>query len=80
MQLDYMNLLVINGSLHNKNKEGLEKMLQFLKITYKFGSMVDIKNFDIIYSPSIPINSALYPKKKLYLDHIFQYSLTKDFQ
>jgi hypothetical protein len=59
-----MNLLIINGSLHNKNKEGMEKMLHLLKIKYKFGNIDDISNFDIVYSPSLPINSALYPKKK----------------
>ena len=59
-----MNLLIINGNLHNKNKEGLIKLLKKLEIQYNFGNINDIKNFDIIYSPSLPINSALYPKKK----------------
>lgn len=59
-----MNLLIINGNLHNKNKEGLIKLLKKSEFQYNFGNMNDIKNFDIIYSPSLPINSALYPKKK----------------
>jgi hypothetical protein len=59
-----MNLLIINGNLHNKNKEGLIKLLKKSEIQYNFGNINDIKNFYIIYSPSLPINSALYPKKK----------------
>ena len=59
-----MNLLIINGNLHNKNKEGLIKLLKKSEIQYNFGNINDIENFDIIYSPSLPINCALYPKKK----------------
>jgi hypothetical protein len=60
--------LIINNSLHHKNKIGLEMMLDFLKIKYKYGSIDDIKDSKIIYSPSEPIDmNKYYDKDKLFI-------------
>ena len=58
-----MKVLII-GFLHHKNVIGLTNILKFLKYHYKFGSISDINNFDIIYSPTEPIDSSKYPTKK----------------
>ncbi len=64
-----IKLLILNCFIHDKNKEGLITMLTYLhkqgKIdNYKFGSLSDIPDYDVIYSPSQPLNTALYPDKK----------------
>jgi hypothetical protein len=65
-----MKLLIIGG-MHFKNKIGLELLLSELNIDYKYGNFNDINNYDIIYSPSTPINVDLYPHKKfLFGPHI----------
>jgi hypothetical protein len=58
-----MKVLII-GFLHHKNVIGLTNILKFLKYQYIFGSISDINNFDIIYSPTEPIDSSKYPTKK----------------
>jgi hypothetical protein len=57
-------ILIINTFLHDKNKIGLINIFEHLKLSYKFGNLSDINNYDIIYSPSEPINTSLYPNKK----------------
>ena len=61
-------ILIINSWLHDKNKQGLNKVLQYLhgqnRIEYNFGSIADIPNYDTVYSPSNAINSSLYPNQK----------------
>ena len=59
-----MSFLIIDNFLHKKNKEGLIKVLEHLKIKYKFGNDSDIVNYDIIYNPSFPMNTQTYPNKK----------------
>jgi hypothetical protein len=58
-----MKILIL-GSFHHKNMIGLKLLLDSIKYEYKFGNSNDINNFDIIYSPSTPINSSIYPNKK----------------
>lgn len=60
-----MKILII-GNLHHKNRKGIEMILKYLKWNYKYGAgtIDEIRNFDIIYSPSKPINTSLFPKKK----------------
>ena len=60
-----MKILII-GNFHHKNKKGLEMILKHLNWNYKYGSgnIDELKYFDIIYSPSHPINTSLFPKKK----------------
>ena len=58
-----MRILVINSSLHHKNKIGLEFMLNYLQLEYAYGKVHDIQNHDVIYSPSVPIDSSKYPTK-----------------
>ena len=58
-----MNLLII-GDLHHKNKEGLEKLLNYLNYNYKYGFINEINNFDIIYAPDNSIDTSKYPYKK----------------
>mgnify|MGYP001247935170 CR=1 FL=1 len=59
-----MKVLIIKGFLHHKNEEGFVKILNYLKIEYKNGGEEDIKNYDIIYSPSRPIDTSKYIEKK----------------
>jgi hypothetical protein len=64
-----VKILVINCGIHEKNRQGLIRILDYLKnndhiIEYKSGSVSDIPNYDIIYSSSQIINTSLYPKKK----------------
>jgi hypothetical protein len=59
-----MEVLIVTGFLHIKNRKGLELLCNELKIKYKFGSLNDISDFNIIYSPAEPIDSNLYPDKK----------------
>jgi hypothetical protein len=58
-----MKILII-GNFHHKNKIGLELLLKNINFEYKFGNINEINNYEIIYSPSLPIDSANYPNKK----------------
>ena len=53
-----MKFLLI-GSIHHKNRIAIENMSKELNWTYKEGNINDINNFDIIYSPSFPIDASL---------------------
>lgn len=61
-------ILIINSYLHEKNKQGLASILNYMQrqkhIEYHIGTINDISNYDIIYSPSEMINTSLYPTKK----------------
>ena len=59
-----INFLVLDSSFHHKNKESLESMLNYLDWNYKYGSTGDINDYNIIYSPSKPIDTSSYPNKK----------------
>lgn len=67
-----MKILIINNFIHEKNKQGISKILEYLhqsntqEIEYKIdtGTISDIQDYDIIYSPSKEINTSLYPNKK----------------
>jgi len=56
--------VLIIGSFHRKNMEGLERMIKNLKWQYKYGTVKDVKDYDIIYSPSQVIDTSKYPNKK----------------
>jgi hypothetical protein len=58
-----MKLLII-GNFHHKNMIGLELLLKNINYSYKFGNVNEINDYEIIYSPTIPIDSSNYPKKK----------------
>ena len=58
-----MKVLII-GTFHHKNMIGLKLLLDTINYEYKFGDINEINNFDIIYSPSSPIDSSQYPSKK----------------
>ena len=62
-------MILIIGSFHHKNKEGLERILIHLNYDYKFINNIN----DIIFSPCNPIDTSKYLIKHLYLVHIFQY-------
>jgi hypothetical protein len=53
-------MLLIIGGLHFKNQRGLEELL---REEYVYGTMEDIPSYTMIYSPSTPINTSLYPDK-----------------
>ena len=60
-----MKFLILSQSfLHIKNKNGLIAVLNYLKWQYHFGNINDINHYDIIYSPSEPIDVSKYPTKK----------------
>ena len=61
-----MKVLII-GNFHHKNKKGLEMILKHLKWEYKYGrgNIDEIRNFDIIYSPSNPIDPLRFSNKKI---------------
>lgn len=71
-----IKFLIINSGMHEKNKQGLIRLLEHLQkpptdagatkrqIEYKFGSISDIPLYNIIYSPSQVINTSLYPHQK----------------
>lgn len=58
-------MFLIIGWLHQKNKEGLISILEYLKWEYKFGNIEDIDDnkWKIIYSPSEPLDFNKYPNK-----------------
>lgn len=58
-----MKILILSD-FHHKNKMGLENILDHLKWSYIYGTENDISNYDIIYSPSSPIDTSKYPNKK----------------
>jgi hypothetical protein len=58
-----MKILII-GDFHHKNKEGIERILSTLSIEYMYGNINNISSCDIIVSPSMPINTQLFPTKK----------------
>ena len=58
-----MKLLVI-GDLHHKNRYGLILIINHLGWEIKFGGLHDIPDFDVIYSPSQPIDGKKYPNKR----------------
>lgn len=55
---------LITDTFHWKNKEALISMFNKNNIQYKFGSVDEIPNFDIIYSPNNSIDTSKYPDKK----------------
>lgn len=58
-----MKLLII-GNFHHKNMIGLELLLKNINYSYKFGNTHEINEYNIIYSPTIPIDTSKYPEKK----------------
>lgn len=58
-----MKILII-GNFHHKNKLGIIMILKYLKYQYKFGTVDDIQNYDVIFMPTRAINTSLYPTKK----------------
>lgn len=65
-----MKVLII-GTFHHKNKEGLELMLSYLKIEYKWGTHIDIPNYDLIFSPENPVDTSKFPTKKFIFGNHF---------
>tara|TARA_A100001015_G_C15044284_1_gene742340 strand:- start:3332 stop:4186 length:855 start_codon:yes stop_codon:yes gene_type:complete len=60
-----MRLLIV-GNFHHKNMIGLKLLLKEINLEHKFGNINEIDGFDIIYSPSIPIDSSKFPNKKFF--------------
>jgi hypothetical protein len=63
-----MFLIISNdrqNNIHHKNKEGLEMILKYLKMEYKYGKEEDIDDdkYKIIYSPDRPVNYNKHPNK-----------------
>lgn len=58
-----MKLLVL-GNFHHKNMIGLELLLKSINFEYKYGSINEIDQYDIIYSPNDPIDTSKHPSKR----------------
>jgi glycosyltransferase involved in cell wall biosynthesis len=59
-----MKILLINYGLHHKNLHAIKKYDNVdIDITNKLYD-IDITNYDIVYSPSEPIDTSLFPDKK----------------
>ena len=58
-----MRILII-GNFHHKNKSGLFEMLTKNNVDFELGDNSLIDDFDVIYSPSNPIDTSEYPGKK----------------
>jgi len=63
LYITIMKLLII-GNFHHKNMTGLELLLTEIKFSYKFGNINEINDYEIIYSPTIPIDTSKFPDKK----------------
>lgn len=78
-----MKILVLPLSMHHKNEIGLKNMLIFLNtkynIDYKFGTKEEINDYDIIFSPSYPINTETYKNKKFIFGPHFSVFPTEKF-
>lgn len=57
-------MLIIGDEMHEKNKEGLKKMLDKLNIEHKFGDISEIEDYNLIYHPSQAIDTSKYPNKR----------------
>ena len=59
--------ILIFDNFHHKNKESLMKILNHLNYEYlkcNANNYDKIKEYDVIFSPSLPINVSLFPDKK----------------
>tara|TARA_B110001450_G_C17644262_1_gene490508 strand:+ start:441 stop:1286 length:846 start_codon:yes stop_codon:yes gene_type:complete len=65
-----MKVLII-GTFHHKNKEGLKLMLSYLNFEYKWGNYNDIPNYDLIFMPDNPIDTSKFPLKKFIFGNHF---------
>ena len=65
-----MKVLII-GTFHHKNKEGLELMLSYLNFEYKWGNYYDISDYDLIFLPDNPIDTSKFPLKKFIFGNHF---------
>jgi len=78
-----MRILVLPLSMHHKNEIGLKHILIFLNtkynIDYKFGTKEEINDYDIIFSPSYPINTETYKNKKFIFGPHFSVFPTEKF-
>ena len=58
-----MKVLLINTYIHSKNLNALQKYdIELTQINHANIDSLDLSKFDVVYSPSIPINVAKYPK------------------
>src|SRR3989344_4252002 len=57
-------LLILSNNFHFKNRLGLEMICNHLNITYKYGEITEISDYDIIYSPWFAVDTSIYPSKQ----------------
>lgn len=60
-----MRLLIVDiyHNMHRKNREGMEMILRHLGVEFDYAKPgTDVGDYDVVYSPMIPINTALYPR------------------
>jgi glycosyltransferase involved in cell wall biosynthesis len=60
-----MKLFVLDRDFHVKNKEGLHEIIKHLGISATWStSLQDLTPYDVVYSPSVPIDGSKWPQKK----------------
>ena len=74
-----MKVLFININMHQKNLNALMKYnINFYIIKHTNLDLIDLSIFDVIYSPSIPINVSKYPNSKFIFGPHFSVFPEKD--
>ena len=74
-----MKVLFININMHQKNLNALMKYnINFYIINHTNLDSIDLSIFDVIYSPSIPINVSKYPNTKFIFGPHFSVFPEKD--
>ena len=62
--------VLIYGSLHHKNIQGIKQILNYLNYEYVFSNnLQNIQSYDIVYSPSLPIKGVYQNIKFIYGPH-----------
>lgn len=60
-----MNVAIVDVNIHIKNRQGLEKLLQYLKIPYTIQQHFNtFEPYTLIISPGKPLNASAYPSKQ----------------
>lgn len=60
-----MKVLILDKWFHHKNKIGIIKMFEKYGVEFEFVQNLEkIKDYSIIYSPSVLFDSSIYPDKK----------------
>ena len=66
--------VLIIGNFHHKNKAGMLRMFIENNVKFKLGTIQNIPEYDVIFSPCQPINASMWPDKKfIFGPHFFKF-------